>query len=202
MRYNNIDLISGDKFISVNLSASTLCSQKFLSFFVESVRSSKILFENLVVEITETAFIRSQAHLNASVEYLASCGVRAFLDDFGVGQTGLVQLLNLPVQGLKIDSTLFKLSKANSKARSLLNSFALFAGQLGISIIVEGVEEMSDLVYLKTLHIDLAQGCKFSPPMPQDAFLGFSDFIDRTLCCPTDDTIQNPFRFRDLMQGD
>ena len=196
------DLISNDRFASINLSAITLCSESFSSFLVESVKGSKILFENLVIEITETAFIRSQASLKASVEYLASCGIRVFLDDFGVGQTGLVQLLNLPIHGLKIDSTLFKLSKANSKARSLLNSFALFAGQLGVSLIVEGVEEVSDLVHLQALNIGLAQGYKFSPPMPQDAFLGFSDFIDRTLCCPTDDTIQNPFRLRYLMQDD
>ena len=190
----NLEIISGDRFISINLSAITLCSQRFSSFLIDSIRSSQVSFEHVVIEITETAFVRNQSSLRAVVEYLASYGIRIYLDDFGVGQAGLAYLIDLPIHGLKIDSSLFNRSKENDKARSLLSSFVLFSDQLNLDLIVEGVEQESDLIHLHDLHIDWAQGYKLSPPMPQEAFCGSSDFFDRTLCCPLSETLRNPFR--------
>lgn len=196
------ELITGDRFISINLSALTLCSDKFPSFFIKSIKNSLIPFRSVIVEITETAYIRSQSALQASVEYLSSYGVRIFLDDFGVGQTGLIQLVNLPIDGFKIDSTLFNSSKKNDKARYLLSGFALFAENLNIVLIVEGIEDEADLIQLNSLHIDMAQGYKFCPPMPQDFFMGILGSSERTLCCPIKHSVQNPFRWSWSMQND
>ena len=190
----NLEIISGDRFISINLSAITLCSQRFSSFLIDSIRSSQVSFEHVVIEITETAFVRNQSSLRAVVEYLASYGIRIYLDDFGVGQAGLAYLIDLPIHGLKIDSSFFNRSKENDKVRSLLSSFVLFSDQLDLDLIVEGVEQELDLIHLQDLHIDWAQGYKLSPPMPQEAFCGSSDFFDRTLCCPLSETLRNPFR--------
>ena len=100
-----------------------------------------------MIEITETAFVRNQSSLRAVVEYLASYGIRIYLDDFGVGQAGLAYLIDLPIHGLKIVSSLFNRSKENDKARSLLSSFVLFSDQLDLDLIVEGVEQELDLIH-------------------------------------------------------
>jgi len=190
----NLEIVSGDRFVSINLSAITLCSQKFSSFLINSIKNSRVSFENVVIEITETAFVRNQSSLQAVVEYLASYGIRIYLDDFGVGQAGLAYLVDLPIHGLKIDSSLFNRSKENNKARSLLSSFVLFSDQINLDLIVEGVEQELDLIHLQDLRIDWAQGYKFSPPMPQEAFCDSPDFFDRTLYCPLNESLRNPFR--------
>ena len=186
--------LEDDQFVAINLSALSLCSDQFVRFFIESLRSSWLSFENVIVEITETAFIQSQASLLSAVEKISSEGIRVFLDDFGVGQTGLIQLVNLPIHGFKIDSTLFNQSKINNKARSLLCSFRLFAKQLKMMLIVEGVESDLDLDHLLGMQFDYAQGYKFGMPMPQESIFKGKEVSAPTMVCPTDPNIDDPFR--------
>lgn len=190
----NQDLLVDGKFISINVSATTLCSERFSHEFIEKISNSCISFNSVVIEITETAYIKNQSLLEHTVENLSLSGIRVFLDDFGAGQTGLIQLVNLPIHGFKIDSTLFNRSKYCKKVSSLLSSFALFAKQMDFAFIIEGIEDELDIQHLLALNVDLAQGYKFSHPMPQEIFSGEAESRLQELSCPTDITIKNPFR--------
>ena len=188
------NLLADERFVSINVSALTLCSKNFADLLVRSIGNALMPFESIVIEITETGYIQSQTLLQDSVEILSSNGIRVFLDDFGVGQTGLIQLVNLPIHGFKIDSGLFKQSQECDKAFAILSSFAQFARQVKIALIVEGIEDQEDVAHLSKINVNLAQGYKFCPPMPQDMLTGKAKFKAEGLSCPTDTSIDNPFR--------
>ena len=188
------DLLENDQFVAINLNALSLCSDRFVDFLIESLRVSWLPFESVIIEITETAFIQSQARLHHAVELISAQGIRVFLDDFGVGQTGLIQLVNLPIHGFKIDSTLFEQSKINNKARSLLCSFRLFAEQLKMMLIVEGIESDQDIDHLSEMRFDYAQGYKFGMPLPQENIIGKKNLPSFTLSCPTNPDLDDPLR--------
>jgi diguanylate cyclase (GGDEF)-like protein/PAS domain S-box-containing protein len=190
----NKSLLEDEKFISINVSALTLCREEFAVFLTNTINKARISFTSVVIEITETGYIQSQSKLLNSVETLSSRGVRFFLDDFGVGQTGLIQLLNLPVQGFKIDSTLFNQSKSSDKACSLLINFAQFAKHNKMTLIVEGIENEADINHLIALNLELAQGYKFCPPVYQEMLLEQQILEMEGLSCPTDIMFENPFR--------
>jgi EAL domain-containing protein (putative c-di-GMP-specific phosphodiesterase class I)/CheY-like chemotaxis protein len=121
--------------------------------------------EKLVVEITENESDITVT-LMSNLAELRIMGINLSADDFGMGKSGLNELLNLPFNELKIDQSLVKDFDNNPKSLNILRSIISLGQSLDIKIVAEGVETQSQLAELTRLGVDKLQGYLFSKPVP------------------------------------
>src|SRR5690606_35847674 len=98
------------------------------------------------------------------LENLKRLGVRISLDDFGTGYASLSYLHHFPLDKVKIDRSFIKDVEASSRSRKLLTGVARLTADLGMSVVVEGVETRPQLALLmRQSSIEEVQGFLFSP---------------------------------------
>ncbi|MEZ9516958.1 EAL domain-containing protein [Vibrio splendidus] len=118
----------------------------------------------LTLEITEHETILLDAHCYKNIAKLSMLGVGLSVDDFGTGYASLSQLLSLPFTELKVDRSFVNNISENKKNQILTKACINLAENLGLSCIVEGVEQQQDLEYLKTIGMTKYQGFITSKP--------------------------------------
>ena len=97
---------------------------------------------------------------------LSAAGIRISLDDFGTGYSSLSYLNNFPMQKVKIDRSFLE-GIDTDRPLTLLRGVARLSADLGMSVVVEGIEtnEQLELVSAEGT-VTEAQGFLFSPPVP------------------------------------
>src|SRR4029079_11619311 len=94
--------------------------------------------------------------------------VKISIDDFGIGQSSLAYLRQVPADELKIDKSFCMSLDANNLA--ILRSAINVGHDLGMRVIAEGVETATTLGVLRDLGCDVGQGWLFGKPMPPHVF--------------------------------
>ncbi len=97
---------------------------------------------------------------------LRSLGVRISLDDFGTGYSSLSYLHNFPLQKVKIDRSFLE-GIDSDRPLTLLRGVARLSADLGMSVVVEGIETNEQLELISADGaVTEAQGYLFSRPVP------------------------------------
>ena len=120
----------------------------------------------LTLEVHERAIaeLRIISELKAR---LADLDVRIAYDDFGAGQSRLLELAELPPDYLKFDGRFINgIDKAPASRRRLLKSLVSAAHDLGVRTIAEGVETATEAEVCAEIGFGLAQGFFFRGPEP------------------------------------
>ena len=157
--------------VAVNVSALDLTSPDFSEKVFGILRETGVPPQQLTLEVTESALIRSAADVSATLSSLRQGGIRLSVDDYGTGQSTLSYLKHLPVHELKIDKT-FVISLAHSENdRIMVRSTIDLAHELGLQVVAEGIEDQETLEVLRQLGCDYAQGYFISPPVEPDEFI-------------------------------
>ena len=97
------------------------------------------------------------------LDKIRSMGIGLSLDDFGTGHSSLAYLSRFPFDLLKIDKTF--LHDESPKKFVLLKSMINMAHELGLKVVVEGIETDRDALQLRQLHCEFAQSYLFGEPM-------------------------------------
>ncbi len=145
--------------LSLNLCADLLERPDVAGPLAEVLASGGAHRHRFVVELTETEPIGSWDELSRSLAELRRRGVLVALDDFGRGFANLVHLARLDVDLLKIDGSLVR-SWAEGAPRGLeLLRHAVHLGRtLDVAVVVQGIDDGSDLAALAALGATYAQG--------------------------------------------
>jgi EAL domain-containing protein (putative c-di-GMP-specific phosphodiesterase class I) len=85
-------------------------------------------------------------------------GVTIAIDDFGTGYASLAYLTTLPLDMLKIDRGLITHIVGGSRDRIVVKAMIRLARELGLKVVVEGVESTAQLALLAEWGCDLYQG--------------------------------------------
>jgi EAL domain-containing protein (putative c-di-GMP-specific phosphodiesterase class I) len=122
----------------------------------------------LELELTESLLMRNAEDAAMELQRLRELGVSVAIDDFGTGYSSLSYLQKLPVDTLKIDrSFLQEIDVASTRA--LVQAITQVAHSLGLRVAAEGVETQAQLLAIREMGVDLAQGYFFGKPMPAEA---------------------------------
>lgn len=151
-------------YIGVNVPPLLLGSPR-LKQMLEDSRLARFMSQ-LVCEITER-----QALTDAGRDALASArplGLRIALDDFGTGQSGLKQLIGLPVDMLKIDKSEVDLLLKDPTADRLMRGVVALAAAMRVKVVAEGVETREQAFFLHAAGVDAAQGWLWSKAVPTE----------------------------------
>lgn len=92
------------------------------------------------------------------------------MDDFGSGYSSLNALRELSVDILKIDIKFLPVSQNDKRADIILRSVTQMADQLGLEMVMEGVETEAQAELLKKMGCRIAQGFFYYRPMPIEEY--------------------------------
>lgn len=155
---------AGDPWITVNMPPQQL-GQVF-----EHFRGAPGTLANLTLEITERAAVADLEQAQRLLSEAREAGAKVFLDDFGVGESSLSVLTDLPLDGIKIDAGFVRQLSSSESARAVVQTVADLGRRLDLRLIAEGVETQDQAARLADYGISLAQGFFYSPPMPTADF--------------------------------
>ena len=152
--------------VHVNVSAARL-GQAGLEEAVRAALSRHNLPPSrLIIEITETHRIQDLPAASAAAGRLRALGPRIALDDFGSGFNALAQLHSLPVDIVKLDSTLTDVDTDPERAAALCRSVLAICRDLNIAVVAEGIETRARGAALSALGCPFGQGYLYGQPGP------------------------------------
>jgi len=152
--------------VAVNFSSQQFHRRDVLSDVRYALEISGLPAQRLEIEITESSLLRNTQWTLDVLAQLRAAGVRISLDDFGTGYSSLSYLNNFPLQKVKIDRSFLE-GIDKDRPLTLLRGVARLSADLGMSVVVEGVEtnDQLELIGIEGT-ITEAQGYLFSPPVP------------------------------------
>ncbi|RQW10934.1 EAL domain-containing protein [Paenibacillus rhizophilus] len=153
--------------IAVNISVIQLLQDNFIPSVLGILTETGISPKCLELEITESVFMESFERIVDKLEYLQSKGIRIALDDFGTGYSSLSYLQQLPISTLKIDKAFIDPLSENSYSQSFIKTMVSLGHEMGLEVVAEGVEDRSQLAFLKKTGCDKVQGYLISKPLSQ-----------------------------------
>lgn len=155
--------------MAVNLSARLLDQPILVPMVEEALARHGLPAICLILELTETSAMASEAASLANLERLSRLGVRLSIDDYGTGFSTLEYLKKIPAQEIKIDRGFISLLDKSQSDRIMVHSTIQLAHALGRVAVAEGVENMSTLDELRRMGCDLVQGYLTGRPMRLEA---------------------------------
>ena len=154
--------------LSVNLAARQLLSNDLCGLIADVLGTSGLDPSQLCLEITESVLLDDTEASARALGDLKALGVRIAVDDFGTGFSALSYLKRFPVDQLKIDRSFVVGLGHQREDRALVAAVVDLAHAFGLTTVAEGVEKAEQLVELRALGCELAQGYLWSRPMPPD----------------------------------
>jgi len=161
--------------VSVNVSASVLQDLGLPGRVARRLALWGVPSHALVLELTETAVMSHPQRCQQVMRELRTLQVGLSLDDYGTGYASLAYLTTLPVDELKIDKSFVLGMRHNQADRVIVRSTLELAGQLGLRVVAEGVEDEESAALLQGYGCRLGQGWYYGRPVPpQDLVLDLS----------------------------
>jgi EAL domain-containing protein (putative c-di-GMP-specific phosphodiesterase class I) len=154
--------------LCVNLSGRHLAHPDAVSQLQSAVAESSVSPSLISLELTETSAVNDGPLIRRHIDDVHALGFRVMLDDFGSGWSSLERLVTLQPDGIKIDGHLTRFIDTD-RGRALLRAMATVASDLGLSMVVEGVETREQADIALELGCTLAQGFLWSRPQSANA---------------------------------
>jgi len=156
--------------VAVNLSARNLANVTFADDVRRILHESGLDAAALTLELTESSIMTEAERAMTTLEAIHGLGVSLSIDDFGTGYSSLAHLRKLPVGEIKIDKSFVFDLLTNHNDEAIVRSMVELGHNLGMTVVVEGVETVEVRRRLVELGADRIQGYLLSRPMPVRAF--------------------------------
>ena len=157
----------GETAVAVNLSPIQFDRSNIPALVRETLAATNLPAHRLEIEITETTLLQNTRRTRADLQQLAEIGVKISLDDFGTAYSSLSYLHSFPFHKVKIDQSFLQDLNDDERRITLLRGMTRLSAQLGLRVVVEGVETQQQLELLAGEDsIDEVQGYLLCRPMP------------------------------------
>ncbi|AKK27291.1 bifunctional diguanylate cyclase/phosphodiesterase [Mycobacterium sp. EPa45] len=157
--------------VAVNLFAPSVANIGLPATIAQALADHGLRPSALTVEITEELFLDSTERTRAVLEQLRHNGIRIAIDDFGSGYSALSYLRDLPIDEVKLDRTFIASIVTDQRAAAVVRAVVDLAHVLGLTVVVEGVEDEPTAALVSQLGCDIGQGFYYGMPLPPDELL-------------------------------
>src|SRR5690554_2926402 len=132
----------------------------YVSTMLERTGSAPGLLE---LEITESLLLDDTERNQRFLQRIRDKGIRLAIDDFGTGYSSLAYLQRLPIGQLKIDMSFVRAIPGDGAP--ITTAILAMAHSLRLSVVAEGVENETQLEFLRRAGCDVIQGYLVSKPL-------------------------------------
>jgi diguanylate cyclase (GGDEF)-like protein/PAS domain S-box-containing protein len=154
--------------MSVNLSAKQFSQPDLAQHIAHVLQRTGIEPATLKLEITESGMMQNDQSSAELLDHLQQLRVQLCVDDFGTGYSSLSRLHHFPINTLKIDRAFIR-AMATGEDTEIVRAIITLAQNLGMEVVAEGVETLSQWVQLRHLGCDFGQGYFFAKPLDAEA---------------------------------
>lgn len=166
--------------VSVNLSVQDLRGADIVAMVREALGASGLAPSRLHLEVTESCLMDELNVVRGILAELRSMGITIAIDDFGTGFSSLSYLDSLPIDVVKIDRSFVRNITEDDRRLKLLRGTVNLSRELGLQIVVEGVETRDQLALINKYHCaDFVQGYVFAKPIANDEVIAMIDALDK-----------------------
>ncbi len=123
----------------------------------------------LLFEITESVLLDNRNACIQVMRQIQDLGVNFCLDDFGTGFSSLSYLRQLPLSCIKVDRSFVTELETDAPSLTIVRNLVSLGKDLGLSVIVEGIERQTQAETLLSVGCTLAQGYFFHRPLEEKA---------------------------------
>ena len=160
--------------IAVNLAARQFCNPALVDMVAKVLEEERIRPGGLELEITESTVMHDPLVAGEILAALAALGVRLAVDDFGTGYSSLSYLKRFPLDLLKIDAAFIRDLPADSNDAAITRASISLGHSLGLEVLAEGVENASQVDFLREAGCDFAQGFFLGRPAEAGRMVPFA----------------------------
>lgn len=159
-------------YIELNLSMAQCMQKDLVEKVLHYQKKYHLRPEQINLEITETAANTAQDIVEENIRNLSKEGISFSVDDYGTGYSNISRIMSLPFRIIKLDKSLAD-KVDDSRMKVLLRNTIRMLKEIGMEIVVEGVETKDALQQFTELECDYIQGYYFSKPLPEQEFVEF-----------------------------
>jgi diguanylate cyclase (GGDEF)-like protein len=164
-----------DLTMAVNLSSAQLSHSRFVDVVRDALDESQVDPGKTELEITENVVMQNIESTIARLDIVKGMGISIAMDDFGTGYSSLSYLRRLPIDTVKIDQSFVRELPDNKEDVSIAKAIIAMAKSLGLDLVAEGVETVSQLNFFRQQEVNVIQGYLFSKPVSAAEMLAMLD---------------------------
>lgn len=160
------DKCTRDLTLAVNVSAKQFRHVDLLDQVGRILAETGAPAHQLKLELTEGILLDDVETTIFKMRALQQLGVTFSIDDFGTGYSSLQYLKRLPLHQIKIDKSFVNDITTDSNDAAIVQTIIAMSQKLGLNVIAEGVETVSQKDFLHSCGCLAYQGYLFSKPVP------------------------------------
>jgi len=123
-----------------------------------------------VLELTESAMMRSPEVNLAKMKALGTHGFIWAIDDFGTGYSSLAYLTRMDASILKVDRTFISRIPGSQHDESVIRTIIAMSDTMNMQLVAEGIETEAQSAYLVSAGCLHGQGFYFGKPVNRVEF--------------------------------
>ncbi len=160
--------------MNVNLSGKQLLRADVVDRVRAALEKTGIDPSHVKLEITESVMMTDMDTTTERLYGLKALGVKLAMDDFGTGYSCMANMTSFPLDTIKIDRAFIqRLSNDEANSKHMVEAIIALSKALLLDVTGEGVETLQQVLYLKSLGCDIAQGYYFAEPLTPDDMVSF-----------------------------
>lgn len=153
--------------VGVNVATKQFMKPHFVQEVKAILNETGLEAQYLEIEVTEHVLLNN-INVIETIKKLKEIGVRIVLDNFGIGNSSLNYLRNLPIDRLKIDRSFIQKIDSNRSDEVIIQAIIAMADSLFLDVIATGVKNKTQLNFLEMKNCQKFQGHYFSKPVSAD----------------------------------
>ncbi len=157
--------------VSINFSKYDFQLCDLVEEIKKRVEASTIGPELITIEITESVSSLEEEFVTTQIARFHEAGFKVWMDDFGSGFSSLNMLQKFDFDVLKFDMKFMREFGASRKNHIILTELVKMATKLGIETVVEGVETVEQVKFLREIGATKLQGFYFAKPVSMEEWL-------------------------------
>ena len=165
------DGLSGDTWVSINVSPALIMAVEPLAGLVQASRHA------VVLELTEHVPVEDYDALRAAMRALGPA-IRFAIDDAGAGFASFRHIVELKPQFVKVNVDLVRAIDRDDARQAFVAGLVYFALKTRCSLVAEGIETAAERDALRSIGVGLGQGYLLGRPAP------VADLVARQIAPP------------------
>lgn len=156
--------------VSLNLPAVSSSDERYVTIVERALAHHRVEPSRLTLELLETGYVDGRPRWGGQVlEQFKALGVRLAQDDLGSGHSSLLRLRHFAFDDVKLDQSLVRGQEFDPRgALNFIHPLTSLAHSMGLTVVVEGLENAGLIEAAYMLGADAGQGYGISRPLPAD----------------------------------